>query len=195
MLACSIDIDVVARHTSTADNLAIRCRLDHLTRDLGGRANDKGIIGPDALEQLVRGQAEALIDFVALPFQNVDALVDDFIGHQNLHCDSPFTAITPALRGAHFVIRDSSIIPTLPFESRNLRQASTEHLAGGKLTIREHRSRSLAPRHSILLRLPVAMFQDYANIYRHVRRIESFLAEEGAPTHAPAAPSLSSMLI
>ena len=70
MLACGIDIDVVARHASTADNLAIRCRLDHLARDLGGRANDKGIIGPDALEQLVRGQAEALIDFVALPFRN-----------------------------------------------------------------------------------------------------------------------------
>ena len=102
MLACGINIDVVARHAGAADNLAIRRGLNHLARDLGGGANDKGIVGADALEQLARGQAEALIDLVALPLQDVDALVDDFIGHQNLHCDSPFTAITPALRGCAF---------------------------------------------------------------------------------------------
>ena len=46
MLACGIDIDVVARHASAADNLAIRCRLDHRTRDLGGGANDIGLKAP-----------------------------------------------------------------------------------------------------------------------------------------------------
>lgn len=39
------------------------------------------------------------------------------------------------------------------------------------------------------------MFEELARIYRHLRRIDSFFAEEGLAAHAPMAPELSSMLI
>lgn len=64
-----------------------------------------------------------------------------------------------------------------------------------KTTIREHRMAALAAPGGILLKLPVAMFEELARIYRHLRRIDSFFAEEGPCACASAAPALSSMLI